>query len=323
MSSSPGKETQLLHSTLSWLISARVSLGQIRYLSLPIEEATAIATLLLPILTGITIQASQASLTHSPGATSKPGSPPSWLFPSLFLLLTVYETVIATLAFTNMLPSDTLTCQLSNRWQSLFHNHDVDSIRRIQDTHRCCGFRNARDRAWPFPDHHGANACRTTYHRERSCLGSWTRDQQVNAGLSLLVALLCFAVKVRSLHSFSSGNAFSTLLDEQNNLNLRRQVTLLFLYRNRNPWTQHLRHGYPALTHTDHDDEHHINHRADETAGGPRGRIEPSYHDNNDSDDATDDAVPAATEGARREDRYSSMAVQPSSIHGSGNEWRT
>lgn len=173
-----------------------MSLGQIQYLSLPIPTATAGAAIALPILTGIGIQGAQSLLTRSDDSLLKRRPIPSWLIPTLFVFLTVYETVVATLSVAHVIPSGTLACQLSNRWQTLFEGHNADAIRRIQDAHHCCGFQTARHMAWPFPDNHGANACRNMYHRETSCLGSWRHDQQIYAGLILLVAVASFLIKV-------------------------------------------------------------------------------------------------------------------------------
>lgn len=174
-----------------------VSLGQTRYLSLPIPSATPIATLLLPILNGLSIQSSQSLLAHSSSPPSKRNrSHPPWLIPTLLLALTIYETVLATLASTQLIPSEAQTCLLSTKWEHLFSTHNVERIRRIQDTHGCCGFKTLRHMPWPFPDNNGADACRDQYHRTRSCLGGWRRDLQVNAGLVLVVAVGCFLVKV-------------------------------------------------------------------------------------------------------------------------------
>ncbi|KAL8780152.1 MAG: hypothetical protein Q9213_006607 [Squamulea squamosa] len=279
------------------VIIAAVSLGQIHYLSLPIPEATAIATLLLPILTAIGIQGSQSLIARSHDPPSKRPTLPYWLLPTLFLFLTVYDAVLATLAFTYLLLSDTQECELLTRWEHMFHNHDVGGLQRIQDAHQCCGLRTTRHMPWPFPDVHGANACRNTYHRERSCLGSLRRDLQVNAGMVLLVALVSFSVK----------------------------AIVLFLYRGRsNPLTQHVRRGYAALTNDDNDTENGIR-RSNEA----RGRIEAPYRDDPGTEnDGSDQEETTAGEvqrddrrGARRHD--TNMVVQPSTIQGDGNEWRS
>lgn len=121
---------------------------------------------------------------------------PPWVLPAFFIALIIYDTVIAQLSVTHMIPSGTLNCQLLERWETLFDNRDVDAIRRIQDAHHCCGLRTTRHMAWPWPDNHGADQCRSAYRRDTSCLESWRHDQQINAGLLLLVAIASFLTKV-------------------------------------------------------------------------------------------------------------------------------
>lgn len=184
---------------LSLLNGYRVSLSQIRYLSLPISTATPTAAIILPLLTGIGIRGAQSLLTRSNDNLLKRGSPPSWVLPVFFVALVVYETVIATLAVSQMLPSEALTCQLFERWQSLWSNRDAEAIKRIQDAHNCCGFRYLKDKTWPFAGNHGAETCSIMYGRDRPCLPAWRRDHQINAGLLLLVAVGTFLVKVSPL----------------------------------------------------------------------------------------------------------------------------
>ena len=70
-------------------------------------------------------------------------------------------------------------------------------VRRIQDRHHCCGFNSPLDRAWPFPSRrHTAAACLEAFGRNQSCRDGWLGDEQVTAGLMLLVALFAFLLKV-------------------------------------------------------------------------------------------------------------------------------
>ncbi|KAL8976066.1 MAG: hypothetical protein Q9205_007861, partial [Flavoplaca limonia] len=265
-----------------------VSLGQTRYLSLPIPQSTSIATLLLPILTGIGIQISRPLLTQS---TNRSTSYPSWLLPALiFILLTIYDTILTTLATTALIPSETQTCLLETRWDSMFHGHDVAALRRIQDTHQCCGLRSMRHKPWPFPDNHGADGCRNLYrNRTGSCLGPWRRDLRVNAGMVLVVAVVCWLVKV---------------------------ITILLIYRRRDNLS--LRHGmrrdYVASLTNGDDTE-------DNGQAAARGRIEAAYRDEVTPEGNEEETV--ANGAPRRDrDRDGGMVVQPSSMHGHGNEWR-
>ncbi|CAO1598756.1 hypothetical protein XANCAGTX0491_002516 [Xanthoria calcicola] len=280
-------------------IIAGVSLGQIRYLSLP-SPASPIATLLLPILTALTIQSSR-SLLLSNNNNNNTNNPPSkhtrslprWLFPTLLLALTIYDTVLATLASTQLIPSDAQTCTLLTRWEHFFTTHDVDRIRRIQDTHRCCGFKTLRHMPWPFPDNNGADACRDQYHRTRTCFGGWRGDLQLNAGAMLGVAVGCFLVKL---------------------------FIVLALYRRRNdPRMQRVRRQYAGLTESDDEVEDHRNGHGG-GRGAVQGRIEAPYRDEVATDAETE------TQGRDRNGpgpRAGGMVVQPSSMQGGGSEWRS
>ncbi|KAL8914751.1 MAG: hypothetical protein Q9172_007028 [Xanthocarpia lactea] len=299
------------------LILAGISLGQIRYLSLPIPEPTAIATLLLPILTGIGIQTSQSLLTSTNpnAALSKrtPSTLPTYILPTLiFLTLLIYDTILATLSFTHLIPSPTQTCLLSTTWEHLFHTGDAQSLRRIQDSHSCCGLRTMKHMPWPFPDRRGVDMCRDTYHRERSCLGVWRTDLQRNAGMGLGVAVGCFAVKTLLLILLLHRNR------TRNNNNLQTHPP-------------HHRREYPALTHTNNDDTITENSNA---------RIEAPYHDDDDDtvpENERSNTLMEAEGGVQRNNNdtgggavqqqhrqgNSRMVVQPSSIQSGGNEWRS
>ncbi len=115
----------------------------------------------------------------------------------MVMLLFIYDTIIATLALTSMVPPSNLKCQLEGRWAWLFSNKNVEVIRRIQDRHQCCGFNSVQDRAWPFPDrNHATMACHEAFGRQWSCFGGWRQDEQITGGLMLLVAVLAILIKV-------------------------------------------------------------------------------------------------------------------------------
>jgi hypothetical protein len=110
----------------------------------------------------------------------------------------MYETIVATLSLTDIVPN----CGLEEQWQRLYSNKNGDAIQRIQDRFSCCGFNKVKDRAWPFPqgtpeDNRGADQCRRLYGRDRSCVGPWRQAQQINSGLLFTVAGTIFVVKVR------------------------------------------------------------------------------------------------------------------------------
>ena len=124
----------------------------------------------------------------------------SWTPMVVFILLVIYDTAIATLALTHMVPPASLICPLHRQWELLFSSKNVEVIRRIQDRHQCCGLRNKHDMAWPFPDKfHTINSCAETFNRERGCLGEWRKDTQITAGLLLLVAVVLFLLKVSQM----------------------------------------------------------------------------------------------------------------------------
>jgi hypothetical protein len=66
-------------------------------------------------------------------------------------------------------------------------------MRTIQDSFKCCGFRTLKDRGFPFGD---PSQCAEVFGYKKSCLGSWRKAEQIQAGLLLLVAVVVFVVKV-------------------------------------------------------------------------------------------------------------------------------
>lgn len=211
------------------------------------------------------------------------------------MFLVVYETVLATLAVTQMIPSDVLSCGLSEHWQSLWSSHNAEAIKRIQDAHNCCGLNTVKDRAWPFGGNKGAGTCSITYGRGQSCLPGWKRDQQINAGLILLVAVGTFLVK----------------------------GGVLVLYRGRGPLMQHIRRGYAALTAGESDVEGGT--EAQESRHG-QGRIEAPYRDEAESDVGIEEVDGERDQRVRAQgdsrDQHGNMILQPSSIRDEDNEWR-
>lgn len=116
---------------------------------------------------------------------------------AVFMLLVIYDTVIATLALTHMAPPGDLACGLDREWARLFSSKNAQAIRRIQDRHQCCGLHSVLDRAWPFEDrHHTASSCVEAFDRQQSCFGAWRRDEQITGGLMLIVAIVVFLLKV-------------------------------------------------------------------------------------------------------------------------------
>lgn len=98
---------------------------------------------------------------------------------------------------THMVPPSALTCHLEQRWRQLYTSKNAAGIKRIQDAHECCGLHSVKDMSWPFPvKGRGAEACAGMFGRGRSCFGAWRRDEQVAAGLLLIVGVGTILVKV-------------------------------------------------------------------------------------------------------------------------------
>lgn len=183
------------------LTSSSIALYRIRAFAIPISTVTATATIILPILTGVSLRGAQRLASRSNGSLTSAKPSLSWTTMVVFILLTIYETAIATLALTHMAPPSSLNCQLDQQWSRLFSNKNAEVIRRIQDRYQCCGLHSTVDKAWPFPDRsHPVTACRDAFNRRNSCMGGWRRDEQIAAGLMLLVAVVVFLMKVSEMN---------------------------------------------------------------------------------------------------------------------------
>ncbi|KAG6003222.1 hypothetical protein E4U21_002254 [Claviceps maximensis] len=158
-------------------------------LSLPNSPSLTIPTILLPLLALANavayLRLSRSSKRHHVLVAR-----------ALQALQALFTTVLATLLFSNVVPSAVRTCLLSTIWQRLFRHHDADAIRRIQDEFHCCGFNTVRDRAWPFPDHKSAGRCADMYGREVSCAQPWLAALQRNSGFDfgIVVAVGLFQI---------------------------------------------------------------------------------------------------------------------------------
>lgn len=127
----------------------------------------------------------------------------------------IYETAIATLSLTHMAPPDNINCALERNWDRLFRSKDGARIRRIQDAHQCCGLHSIVDRAWPFQSRdHGVDSCAKAFNRTKACLGSWRRDEQIAAGLLLLVAVSTFLLKVSDYTLLGTLHGSDTSFDD-------------------------------------------------------------------------------------------------------------
>jgi hypothetical protein len=168
--------------------------SRIDNLSLPISPILTLFTVVLPLVAGVS---THGTTTFSRRRRKNKVQQSTFSLPLLavYAALLIYETVVGTLATTHIVPPSTLLCGLDERWTQLFRNKDANSIRAIQDTLSCCGFRTPVDRAWPF-GFHQPSTCRETFNRSGSCLGPWRKAEQIYAGLLLLVSALVFVLTV-------------------------------------------------------------------------------------------------------------------------------
>lgn len=275
------------------VVTGGVVLYRIRAFSLPISAVTATATIVLPVITGVSVRGAQRLSIRANGSSARAKMSFSWSAIIVFVLLIIYETAIATLALTHMAPPSELICGLERQWVTLFSNKNADAIRRIQEQLQCCGFRNAQDRAWPFPDkRHTARACIEAYGRNTSCLDGWRQMEQVTGGLILLIAVVTFLLK----------------------------VLMLVLYRTRNPFLSSAWTNASSLTSAEGEDND-LN-TGDGDVDNIRGRIEDAYHD--EAPPEIERQVPSA----QPEERGSNgsvgrgLVVQPSRLHNEGDAWR-
>lgn len=166
----------------------------IRYLSLPVPTLLGALTLVLPFISGLSLEI----LTRVQERQMQKAEPSDSRYYTLTVaILLIYETAVATLSGTYFGPPGTLSCGLDERWRYLFRGKHADSIQRIQNTLECCGLHSPVDMAYPFPSHDvGVDACQRRYDRSNSCFADWQAKEQLVAGFMLLVVLMVFLWKV-------------------------------------------------------------------------------------------------------------------------------
>lgn len=269
--------------------------------------------MILPVITGAGLQSAYRIAAHSNGHLTSAKPSISWSSFVAFILLIMYDTVIATLALTQMAPPNDLICPLERRWSQFFSSKNAAIVRTIQERHQCCGFRSVQDRAWPFPDRsHSAASCAHTFGRQQGCLGGWRQDQQITAGLMLLVAITVFMLKVSSTTSTDVLQTSSpyTLANRDT------QLVMLVLYRTRNPFVS------PAWNvHDNTASENGESGTAENEGRGSnaRGQIEAAYSDEPDDVQLEDSHSEGRNEGQTNDQ---GAVLQPSRLHDNENEWR-
>ena len=177
-------------STNSW---RRVVHFHASSLSLPFSGAFSILVAILPIA-GFVNAYVHPSLLHS---AHHDASRLQQLAP--FILQTLQgliATILVTLLFEGVIPSEGLNCVLENTWKGKFQAHDAHAVRQIQDTLDCCGFNSVKDRGYPWPKDGHASTCADTYGRDKACRGPWTKAMQTNAGIDLAVVLAVMLLQV-------------------------------------------------------------------------------------------------------------------------------
>ncbi|EHK96448.1 hypothetical protein M7I_7842 [Glarea lozoyensis 74030] len=117
--------------------------SQIRYLGLPIPDALALFTVVLPIITGISMQGIYGLIQRA--SKTEPFQLTLPLVAVLGFQL-FYETVVGTLALTYIVPPTSLLCGLDDMWARLYVANNGRAVKRIQDTFDCCGLRTIKDR---------------------------------------------------------------------------------------------------------------------------------------------------------------------------------
>lgn len=168
-----------------------------RELSLPISSVLTAFNILLPAVAGFSVETAVASKRHQQSRRGQ-RSGPSYGTIAVFLLLTVYETVLVTLAGSHIGPVESLSCPLDQRWMKLFRNKDARAIKGIQERFDCCGLHTPVDRAWPFPDKtHTAKSCQELLGRTRGCFNALLSEERKIGVVLLMVPILVFAWQVR------------------------------------------------------------------------------------------------------------------------------
>lgn len=185
---------------LSLIAIAGYAYSQIRYLSLPIPQALAFLTVVLPIITGVSTHASYMLVKRSSKELSELTLP----LVAVIGFQLVYETAIATLALTYMIPPASLRCGLAEKWLSLYNSKNGMAIGKIQDALDCCGLNSVKDKAFPFQRDGHASTCAIDFGRSQTCFGGWRKAEQTTAGLLFLVAVITFLIKVLSIVSLLS-----------------------------------------------------------------------------------------------------------------------
>ncbi|PTB63902.1 hypothetical protein BBK36DRAFT_7141 [Trichoderma citrinoviride] len=247
------------------------------HLSLPINPAITVLTVLLPILSLLNSYI-YPTLLHSARHSSHPLHR---LSPTILQTLQgLLTAVLATLLFEDVIPSATVECLLDNKWLRMFRAHDGESIRLIQDTLNCCGLNSVKDRAYPFPKKNQPwSMCYEMFGRDQSCRKPWRAALRSSAGADFGVVVAVGLLQILSLLMTREGTNW---WNAWRSINWRRQQRV------------HGSESRPLLEDVTDADE--VVERQDESSPRPRGyqslpaneqdnrpRVEPSpiHHERN------------------------------------------
>ncbi|KAL6892326.1 hypothetical protein GGI43DRAFT_191691 [Trichoderma evansii] len=185
----------LLTSTVLFGIAAVVHFHS-AHLSLPVSSAITILTALLPIVSFLN-SFIYPSLLHSARNSS---NPLHRLSPTILQTLQgLLTTILATLLFQNVVPSETVECLLDNQWMRMWRDHNAEAIRLIQDTLNCCGLNSVKDRAYPFPKKGVTITCPEMFGRDLACRGPWKSALRSSTGTDFGVVVAVGLLQVLSL----------------------------------------------------------------------------------------------------------------------------
>ncbi|KAK6447767.1 hypothetical protein FP744_10004017 [Trichoderma asperellum] len=146
------------------------------HLSLPVSSAVTILTVLLPVFSFLN-SFIYPSLLHSARNSS---NPLHRLSPTILQTLQgLFTTILATLLFEKVVPSESVECLIDNQWLHLWRDRNGEAIRLIQDTLNCCGLNSLKDRAYPISD---PKACAGMFGRNQVCRGPWRSALRSSAG---------------------------------------------------------------------------------------------------------------------------------------------
>ncbi|KAL9480735.1 hypothetical protein ACSS6W_005521 [Trichoderma asperelloides] len=174
------------------------------HLSLPVSSAVTILTVLLPVFSFLN-SFIYPSLLHSARNSS---NPLHRLSPTILQTLQgLFTTILATLLFEKVVPSESVECLIDNQWLHLWRDRNGEAIRLIQDTLNCCGLNSLKDRAYPISD---PEACAGMFGRNQVCRGPWRSALRSSAGADFGVVVAVGLLQILSLLMTREGNNWWT-----------------------------------------------------------------------------------------------------------------